>query len=143
MEQCDFIFEDEPSVFERLRLIYEGKDEEYEICDLWQSGRLTVKQVDLIHSFINEKLKNGIMLNGFDIMVVFDSCNGDIEYIEDTAHGWWSINYIFTFDDLNYYRLQAYYHPEYGLSDDIEDQICPRVHKKKVVVEKWVTEDEE
>ena len=64
------------------------------------------------------------------------------EYDEPGRHGWIGTRAIFTFDEENYYSFYGWWHDDHGWGY-IDDQVCPRMIKKKVMVEQWVEEEGE
>lgn len=80
-------------------------------------------------------------LSGVEIRILLDCGDCEVErtYDELANHGWIRVALIFSIDRQNYYKCTAYYHDDYGYDwEDIEDQICPQVVLKKVLVDQWV-----
>lgn len=106
-----------------------------------EEGALSDEEWYFVEGIVKGKLKNGEPLSGAEIGVLLDcgNCEVDHTYEELVNHGWVRVALIFSIDGQNYYKCTAYYHDDYGYDwIDREDQVCPQVILKKVLVKQWV-----
>lgn len=117
-------------------------DEIYERA-LEGEEKVTDEEWGFIITEFQKKLERKEIITASEISnIILECANLDYDYGEPTRHGWISTTIIFTFDEENYYSFDCWWHDDYGI-DGIDDQVCPKMIKKQVVVEKWVVAEEE
>ena len=73
--------------------------------------------------------------------VILECAELDYVYDEPARHGWISTKIIFTLDNKNYYSFDCWWHDDQGI-DGVDDQVCPKMVRKQVMVEQWVEVEE-
>lgn len=102
---------------------------------------ITNEEWDFVIEKLKEKLANGKTITAYEISDIILEAEVFMEStdIEPTRHGWYGSTEVFSLDGENYYSFVCWRHDDYGM-DGIDDQVCPRMVKKQVLVEKWVEE---
>lgn len=103
---------------------------------------ITNEEWEFILSEVQKKLERKETIRAQEITEVIREC-ADFEYIygDPARHGWIDTKIIFTLDSENYYSFDCWWSDDYGI-DGIDDQVCPKMVKKQVMVERWVEEEE-
>lgn len=108
----------------------------YKWCD---EEELTEEELDGISAFIVTKLEQGEELSQADFHFIFEQWDYETgDFIEEWSHGWIVYNYIIKAPNGKRYMFQSAHHDDYGFTDEIEEQVCPEVEEKEVMVKKWV-----
>ena len=103
---------------------------------------ITDEEWDFAVQHLQEKLANKEEITAHEINeIILECANLEYDYGEPTRHGWIYTTIIFTFDEKNYYSFDCWWHDDHGI-DGIDNQVCPRMIKKPVMVEKWVEAEE-
>lgn len=111
-----------------------------EIYEKWRDEeRLTEEELECMSSFILTKLEQGEELSRADFDFIFELWDYKTgNFVEEWSHGWIVYNYIINAPNGKHYMFRSAHHDDYGFMDGIEDQICPEVEFKEVMVKKWV-----
>ena len=104
--------------------------------------KITEEEWEYIYNHLNEKLKNQEEISEWEIrnIIYYGDFHVETVYGEPIKHGWFDATLIFSIDGETCYSFCGYYHDDYGF-EDIYSQVCPRVEKRKVVIEQWVEVD--
>ena len=103
---------------------------------------ITDEEWEFVVQHLQEKLANKEEITAYEINeIILECANLEYDYDEPTRHGWIGTTIIFTFDEKNYYSFYCWWHDDHGI-DGIDNQVCPRMIKKPVMVEKWVEAEE-
>lgn len=103
---------------------------------------ITDEEWEFVLSEVQKKLERKEVICAQEITeVILECAELEYDYIEPTRHGWIYTTIIFTFDEENYYSFDCWWHDDHGI-DGIDNQVCPRMVKKQVMVEKWVEVEE-
>ena len=103
---------------------------------------ITDEEWDFTVQHLQEKLANKEEITANEISeIILECANLEYDYDEPARHGWIGATVIFTFDEKNYYSFYCWWHDDHGI-DGIDNQVCPRMIKKPVMVEKWVEAEE-
>ena len=103
---------------------------------------ITEEEWEFILSEVQKKLERKEVIHAQEITeVILECAELDYVYDEPARHGWISTKIIFTLDNKNYYSFDCWWHDDQGI-DGVDDQVCPKMVKKQVMVEQWVEEED-
>ena len=103
---------------------------------------ITEEEWEFVYNVVRSKLERKEVIRAQEITEVILEC-AELEYVygEPARHGWIDTNIIFTFDNENYYSFDCWWNDDRGI-DGVDDQVCPKMVKKQVMVEHWVEVEE-
>lgn len=103
---------------------------------------ITEEEWEFIYNVVRSKLERKEVIRAQEITEVILEC-AELEYVygEPARHGWIDTKIIFTFDNENYYSFDCWWNDDRGI-DGVDDQVCPKMVKKQVMVEQWVEMEE-
>lgn len=115
-----------------------------EILERMNDESITDEEWNFVIEKLKEKLANGEIITANEISNIILEAEVFMESIdiEPTRHGWYCSTEVFSLDEENYYSFDCWRHDDYGM-DEVDDQICPKMIKKQVLVEKWVEANNE
>lgn len=107
----------------------------------WFEGEVSEAENDFIFSTFIEKLRAGKELSKLEVEYLWNwGSITDSRVIDSYKHGYNFVEFIIEPMPNEFYSLTAINHDDYDMEYDA--QVCPRVEKRQVMVERWVPVDE-